>query len=210
MTPIRLIITDDHKIFRQGLVSLLEKEPHIQVTGEAANGDALKALMKINPPDLVLMDVEMPHTDGLAATRWLKENHPGVRVLAMTFHREPAFIKGMLHAGVDGYLLKDTGKEELLQAIEVLSAGNTYFSPAVSGQIMDSLRPNAQISPILSEREMEIIQLIADQLTTRQISKKLNLSHLTVETHRKNIFLKLGVRNVAGLVRLAYSKGWIQ
>ncbi|MEZ4852271.1 MAG: response regulator transcription factor [Bacteroidia bacterium] len=210
MTPIHLIIADDHKIFRQSLSLLLEQEPHLKVIGEANNGEELKSLVGVKIPDLVLMDIEMPHTDGLAATKWLKSHYPKVRVLALTVHREFAFIQGMLKAGVDGYLLKDAGKEELLHAIEVLQKGEPYYDPSVTGQVMNSLRPHSPSSSDLSEREIEIVQLIADQLTSKQIAKKLNLSPLTIETHRKNIFLKLGVQNAAGLVKLAYSKGWIQ
>ena len=208
MTPIHLIIADDHKIFRQSLSLLLEQEPHLKVIGEANNGEELKSLVGVKIPDLVLMDIEMPHTDGLAATKWLKSHYPKVRVLALTVHREFAFIQGMLKAGVDGYLLKDAGKEELLHAIEVLQKGEPYYDPSVLGQVMNSLRPGSPPSD-LSEREIEIVQLIADQLTSKQIAKKLNLSPLTVETHRKNILKKTGTNNVVGLVRYAYKNNLV-
>jgi len=210
MSSIRIIIADDHTIFREGLVSLLENESNIAVLGEAHNGVEVIEFVNNNAIDIILMDIEMPIKNGVDTTRELQKTHPEIKILALTMHKSPAFIKQMLKAGASGYILKEAAKEELLLAINTIANGGQYHSPVVAKTMMESLHRKRNLTETLSERELQIIQLISNQLTTNDIAKELHLSPLTVDTHRKNIFLKLNVHNAAGLVKLAMKNGWIE
>ncbi len=211
---IRLIITDDHQIFVDGLNELLKGMDDIEVVGEATNGRQLLELLSSVPTDLVLLDVNMPEMDGIEATREIVKQHPDVRVLMLTMFDSQDYIQKLLRAGAHGYVLKNTGKEELHLAIQTLMKGESYFSKEVTASIMEGLqkkkaRANDYRLVELTEREKEVLVLIASEMTTREIADKLCVSHHTVETHRKNLISKLNVRNVTGLVKYAVQQGWV-
>ncbi|MEQ8363869.1 MAG: response regulator transcription factor [Cyclobacteriaceae bacterium] len=207
---IKIIIADDHAMFREGIVSLISTEKNIAFVGEAKNGSELLELLQLDLPDVVLLDIEMPGMDGLETAKKIKKQFPAVKVLALTMHSQSAFVKNMIKAGATGYILKNSGKSELIKAIETVYKGDTYFADEAMDSVMQGLRNNEINDSPLSSREIQIIKLIANQMTSSEIAKELHLSPMTVETHRKNILLKLGLRNVAGLVKFAFQKGWIE
>lgn len=208
---INLVIADDHKMFIDGIHSLLKTSRHIHVIGEAGTGIALLELLKNTSVDVVLMDVSMPEMNGVDATKEVKRLFPGIRIIALTMHDTPDYIARLLKAGVDGYILKNTGQKELLSAIETVANGETYFSTEVTGRIMEGLQGKKPKSdPLivdLTDREKDVLKLIVQELTTQQIAAQLFISTHTVETHRKNLISKLGVKNIAGLVKYALQHG---
>ena len=207
---ITVLIADDHTMFREGITSLLKNEKEIAVVGEVRNGIEALAFIEGNVPDIILMDIEMPEMDGLKATAKIRKKHPGIKIIALTMHKRSAFIKHMLKAGASGFVPKNSGKKELVAAIEAVHSGEAYYTRDVMRSVMDGIRGKEEKNETpLSTREIEIIKLIANEMTTPEIATKLHLSPLTVETHRKNILLKLGLRNVAGIVRYAFNKGWL-
>ena len=210
--PYRILLADDHKIIRDGLRPLLEKETDMVVAGDAENGrKALQLTRKLNP-DVVIMDVSMPDLNGMDAARQILGEQPGVKVVALSMHSEKQYVEGMLKAGVSGYLLKDTAFEELVKAIRVVCAGKKYLSPDITDIVLqDYLHPAAATDDhpaiLLTTREREVLQLIAEGRTTRETADKLHISVKTVETHRKNIMEKLGLRTVAELTKYAVREG---
>jgi len=210
--PYRILLADDHKIIRDGLRSLLEKETDMVVAGEAENGrKALQLTRKLNP-DVIIMDVSMPDLNGIDAARQILGEQPGVKVVALSMHSEKQFVEGMLRAGVSGYLLKDTAFEELVKAIRIVCANKKYLSPDITDIVLqDYLHPAAanddKPDVLLTNREREVLQLIAEGRTTRKTADKLHISIKTVETHRKNIMEKLNLRTVAELTKYAVREG---
>ena len=199
---IKVIIADDHKIFREGVISLLSGLDSIQVIAEAQDGQELLNLLKGLRPDVVLLDIEMPKKNGIETAAEIREYFPDIKVIALSMHKQSAFVKQMLIAGVSGYVQKDIGKEELIKAILTVKRHGSYFTQEMSSIVLLSLnqkRKEEQITP----REKEIIGLIVDEHTTEEIASKLNISKHTVETHRQNIMLKLELKNTAGLVKYA-------
>lgn len=208
---INIIIADDHQIVIDGLKLLLADEEQIQIVGEALNGVTLLNRIPTLQPDLVLLDLGMPVMDGLEAALKIKELHPTVKILVLTTYSEPHKIKKMLKANIDGYLLKDTGKDNLLKAIYSIMDGDTYYDPRVKDIIMGSFQPKKTTYSVeLTSREKEITRLIAEGMSTNEIAKQLFVSPLTVDTHRKNIFSKLGINKVTALVRYALQEGLIE
>ena len=208
---ITVVIVDDHQILLDGLASFLTTETDIQLIGQVTSGQEALALIAQQAPDLMITDVEMPEMDGVALTKKALALQPNLKVLALTMYNEQAYIKDMLRAGAQGYILKNSGKEDFLKAIRTVMATGSYLSPEVMQNFIKSHQQKETIyGKKLSEREIEIIRLVADELTTEQIAEKLHLSVLTVKTHRKNIFLKLGVKNSAGLIKYAMRKGLIE
>ena len=210
---IRIIITDDHQIVIDGLKALLATEKTIQIVGEATNGADLIQNGIQTSPDLILMDIAMPVMDGIEASRILKKEYPAIKILVLTMYAEQKHIKDMLKIGVEGYILKDSGKEEFLTAIHALMNGETYFDKRVSTVIMNSFQPQKKpqntYTP-LTDREKEIVKLVAEGKSTAEIASIIHLSSLTVETHRKNIYTKLGMNKIAGLVKYAIDEGLIE
>lgn len=208
----RVLLADDHRILRQGLRKLLEQENDIQVVGEAENGRLSVTLAGELDPDVVIMDVAMPDLNGIDATRQITESRPKARVLALSMHSDGRYVKGMLQAGARGYILKDCAAEELTHAIRIVMADQLYVSPCVAGTIVkDYLHQLSGSSidsdPTLTRREREVLQLIAEGGSTSQIATELHLSVKTVETHRKRIMDKLGLRSVAELTKYAIREG---
>ena len=211
----RVLIVDDHALFRAGLRALLSEDPGIEVVGEAADGrDAIRAVGQLSP-HLVLMDLTMPSMNGIEAVTEIKGRYPEVRILVMTLHKTEDFIHASLRAGADGYILKDATPEELCLAIRRVLQGKTYLSTDISGKVVsDHLggaksRPGSSVFDTLTHREREILKLVAEGKPNKGIAEFLSLSVKTVEKHRSNLMAKLDVHNVAGLTAYAMEKGLV-
>lgn len=209
MKPIKIILTDDHQIVIDGLKAVLETAPDIQIIGAALNGKVLLQLLQTLTPDLILLDISMPIMDGLETAAKVKEQYPQVKILILTTHASPHKIKQILKLGVEGYILKDTGRAGLLNAIHTIMQGQTYVDLRVTESLVQSYQPQQKPLGHLTKREKEITQLIAQGKSTKEVAQALFISPLTVETHRKNIFSKLGIHKTAELVKYAIREGLI-
>lgn len=208
MKKIKVLIADDHHLMIDGLKSLLDSVEQVEIVGIAHDGlEALKIISR-KQVDVVLLDIQMPKMNGFEVAAELKTKHPEIKILMLTMYDKPGFIRELLETGVDGYVLKNTGKEELVEGIQAVMAGERYFSKEVETIFFDSLKKSRDESAFLTAREVEIMKLIARELTSQEIAEQLYLSHFTVDTHRKNIISKLGVKNTAGLIRYAYENGY--
>lgn len=208
----KILLADNHKLFCDGLRTLLEKDQRIKVVGEANNGRMAVSLARELTPDLVIMDVGMPELNGMEATRQIKMEMPKIKILAVSMHSDRQYVAGMLSAGASGYVLKDSAFEELIQAIQTVRQGGRYLSPDIIGIVVDDyvqrLTPTAESElEKLSSREREVLQLIAEGHSTIDIAKKLHISRKTVETHRKNLMIKLKLHNIAELTKFAVREG---
>lgn len=210
---IKIIIVDDHKIFLDGLRTVLEGAEQLEVLGEAQNYEELTKLLSVSKPDVLLLDINMPGKDGIEITKLLKEKDKSIKILLLTMHNETGIIQKGLEAGIDGYVLKNTDRYELIAAIEAIMDGESYYSEKVTKTIMEGLKPQGQGSYAnaikLTRREIDVMKLIAEEFTTTEIADKLTISQHTVESHRKNLLSKLNVRNTAGLVRYAVKNGLV-
>ena len=212
---IKVLIADDHKVFRDGIISILEGEEDIEVVGEAGNGREVMELLTKVQPDVILMDISMGDAGGIEASGLIQKQFPKIKILALSMHHESTYIVKMLEAGAKGYLLKDAGGKEMIRAIRVVNEGNTYYSGEVSAAIIEHLtkgtKPKEKKEGIpLSKRELEVLQLIAEEFTNPEIAEKLFISIRTVDTHRRNLIEKLAVKNTAGLVKYAIRNGIIE
>ena len=210
---IRIVLCDDHQIIREGLRSLLDKQSDMQVIGEGTNGNEAIKLAATHSPDVIVMDVAMPELNGIAATRRLREDQPQLKILALSMHSDRRFVTGMIKAGASGYLLKDCAFSELATAIRTVAAGGLYISPGIAGGVLQEFthhtQPHHKPQKIeLSPREEEILQLIAEGRSTKDVAAALHISSKTVETHRTHIMQKLGVHNVAMLTKYAIREGF--
>lgn len=210
---IRVLIADDHKIMLAGLRSLLEKQKDFEVVAEAENGRKAVQMAQETEPDIVVMDVSMPDLNGIEATKQIMEGVPETRVIALSMHSDKRFVMGMLRAGASGYLLKDCASQELANAIYQVSAGKKYLSPEITGVVIDDfLRggPSEEVPTAasqLSAREREVLQLIAEGWSTKQIASHLYVSVKTIETHRRQIMKKLDLHTIAALTKYAIREG---
>lgn len=213
MSAMRVLLADDHTLVRAGLRKLLESMPDIHVVGEAGDGLALLALAEQLQPHLVLMDIAMPGLNGLEATARLIKAMPGIRVMILSMHQNEEYVRRALRHGAVAYLLKDSAPMELELAMTAVLRGETYLSPAVSKGVLDDyvhrLREDDQPSEHLSPRQREVLQLIAEGLSTKDIARRLDLSVKTVETHRTTLMRQLDVHEVTGLVRHALKLGLV-
>ncbi len=218
MSVCRIIITDDHQLILDGLRSIIAGESDLQLLAEANNGQQALSLCESLQPDLVLMDIDMPVMNGLEATTQIKKKFPSVRVMVLTMHDEAALVKRIMEIGADGYMLKNADQEELLSAIRKVAGGEKHYSEKVLNALKEgktdssqfSLRPtDAVLLSTLTEREVEILRLLAEGLSNKEIGDKIFISHRTVDTHRTNLMKKLDVHNVAGLIRFAIRNGLI-
>ena len=211
---IRILLADDHKIVRDGLRTLIGKETGMEVIGEAENGrKALKLVQKIRP-NVVIMDVTMPDMNGIEATRKIVTEVPGVKVIALSMHSDRRFVLGMLEAGASGYLMKDCAFDELAKAVRSVAIGQTYLSPSIADVLVKGYldKVNEKISvgrSPLTQREREILQLLAEGQSSKEIASHLGVSVKTVETHRRNMMQKLNMRSVAELTKYAIREGLI-
>lgn len=216
MASIRVLVVDDHTLIRQGIVGLLASQPDVQVVGEAGNGaDALGAAIELRP-DVVLMDISMPGGSGLNAAREIRTCCPTVRVLILTIHDREDYLFEALRAGASGYVLKGADIQELLQAVRSAARGEVYLYPGATKALIDdyvrSLRLGSDRDPIerLSDREREVLRLVAQGKTTAEIATELVLSPHTVQSHRDHIMTKLDLHSTAALIRYAIAKSLIE
>ena len=211
---IKIIVADDHKIVRQGLRTLLEAEPDMNVVGEADNGRATLRLVQELKPQVVIMDISMPGLNGIEATRQILVESPEVKVVALSMHSDSLFVLNMLKAGASGYLLKDCALEELVKAIRTVVAQKTYLSPGVSDIVIKDFvsgwsSPGSSAFSVLTAREREVLQLIVEGKKSSEIADCLCVSVKTVETHRSQLMSKLKIKNIADLVKYAIREGII-
>ena len=211
--PYRVVIVDDHTLMRNGLEALLEIEPEYVVVGVAADGRAAIRLATELNPDIMVIDLSMPRTSGIDAIVQVKRQRPEVRIIALTFHKEDKYIHATLAAGADGYVLKDDSRDELMAALKSVMSGNTYLSPAISGKVVAGyLSGNDVVSQdpswaILTQRERQVIKLIAEGKRTKDIAAYLSLSPKTVEKHRTNLMKKLDLHSVSEVTVYAIQNG---
>ncbi len=211
---LKVVIADDHVIVRDGLRSLLERQPDMEVVAEADNGRIALKLVKELSPDVVIMDIGMRELNGIDATRQIVKMSPGVKVLALSMYSDKRFIKGMLKAGASGYMLKDSAFKELIAAIRVIVVNKIYISPSVASIITEdylkqSPESDGSTRSLLSSRELEVLQLLVEGMSTKQIASNLRLSIKTIESHRSRIMKKIDVNNIADLTRYAIREGII-
>ena len=209
---IRILLADDHKIVRDGLQTLVEKQPEMEVVGEAENGrKAVQLTLKL-VPDVVIMDVTMADLNGIEATRQIHKEQPSIKIIALSMHSDRRFVAGMLKAGASGYLLKDCAFEELARAIHSVVSNQTYLSPGITDIVVkdyiqeSSIKPTSPFS-VLTAREREVLQLLAEGASTKEIAKSLYVSVKTIETHRMQIMDKLRIHSIAELTKYAVREG---
>lgn len=205
---IEIMVADDHRVFREGIVSILENSGEIKVIAQARDGKEVMEKLKSCQPSIILMDISMGGAGGIETTRLVREQYPDIKVLVLSMHSESSYIVKMLEAGASGYLLKDTGSAELINAIKAVAGGNTYFSSQATATLVDQLvkgkKPAERKEGVpLTKREIEVLRLIAEEYSNPEIAEKLFISIRTVDTHRRNLLEKLGVKNTAGLVKYA-------
>jgi DNA-binding NarL/FixJ family response regulator len=213
MSVVRVLLADDHTLVRAGLIKLLESIPDITVVGEAGDGLALLKLAEELQPHLVMMDIAMPGLNGIEATARLAKSCPDIRVMILSMHQNEEYVRQALRHGAAGYLLKDAAPMELGQAITTVLRGETYLSPAVSSGVLNDyvqrLRNDEPAANPLTPRQREVLQLIAEGQSTKEIARRLDLSVKTVETHRSQLMKQLDIHEVAGLVRYAMRTGLV-
>ena len=213
MDPIRVLVVDDHAVLREGICALLAQHVDIRVVGQASNGIQALEQVEALQPHIVLMDITMPEMDGLEATRQIKARWPQTRVLVLTQHENKEYALPLLQAGASGYVLKKGGGGELVEAIRAVHTEGAFLHPSVAREMMDrALEQDAGAAnaPRLTEREREVLRMVAEGLSSREIADQLCLSAKTVITHRANIMEKLGVHNRAELVKYAIREGLVQ
>ena len=206
----RVLVADDHTLVRAGLIALIAKLPEMEVVAEAADGREALRLVRDLQPDLVLMDIAMPGLNGLESAERIHSIHPKTKIIILSMHSNEEYVAQALKAGAAGYLLKDAATAELEMALKSVAMGQFYLSPAISRQVVDNLlRGGPSGLDVLTPRQREILQLIAEGKSTREIADTLHLSVKTVETHRAQLMDRLDIHETAGLVRYAMRKGLI-
>ena len=215
MNPVRILLADDHIVMRNGLRLLLERQPHLQVVGEAADGRQAVALSESANPDVVIMDIAMPNLNGIEATRQIVNHSPRMAIAILSMHSDESYVIRALKAGARAYLLKDSAEADLLAAVRALTEGKSFFSPAISKILVEDYmrqlesRGAEDTYELLTNREREILQLLAEGRTNKEVANMLNLSLYTVETHRMHILQKLNMHSVPELILYAVRKGII-
>lgn len=207
---IKVLIADEQKIHREGLYSLLNNDPEISVVGEACNGREIITFLSTQKADVVILDVNMPQMNGLETTRYIKENFSDVKVLVLTRLEHEHYVSQFFENGAKAYLIRNTDKATLLNTIKKIHTGDTYLSPEITQAIVKNLKDNAQglkNGIPLTKREIEVLHLIAEGLTNQEIADKFSTSRRTIESHRKNLIEKTGVKNTASLIKYAFTNG---
>jgi len=209
---IRIVVADDHKLVREGLHSMLEKQQDMEVVAETDDGRTTVQQVQKQSPNVVIMDVSMRGLNGIEATRQIIARTPHVKILALSIHSDKQFVVGMLSAGASGYLLKDSGFGELTDAIRIVASNQTYLSPRIAGIVTEDFvnrltRADTSVYSILTSREREVLQLIAEGKSTKQTASQLNVSVKTIESHRKKIMGKVEINSVAELTKYAIREG---
>jgi DNA-binding NarL/FixJ family response regulator len=213
-TKLRILLADDHNVVRAGLRALIDAQPDMEVVGEAADGEAACRQAVELGPEVVVMDVSMPVQGGARATERIKRDRPEIRVLALTVHEDRGYLQQLLQAGASGYLLKRAVAEDLIHAIRTVARGGTYLDPSLTGKVLGGLmgrpaRPGSPPGDTLSDREEEVLRLIARGHTNREIAAQLDVSVKTVETHKARAMEKLGLDSRADIVGHAIWRGWL-
>jgi two-component system NarL family response regulator len=208
----RILLVDDHELMREGLRSILEHEANVEIVGEASSGREAVALSRTLEPEVVVMDVGMSDLNGIDATRQIRREFPEIQVIALSSHSDSRYVSAILEAGACGYLLKANAYADLRKALQAAKQGKNYLCAEVTKGVVDaSLHGSASrvdpAVPVLSEREREVLQLLAEGLTSPQIAKRLFIATSTVETHRRSIMRKLGIHSVADLTKWAIREG---
>jgi len=208
----RILLADNHKLFCEGLRTLFAKQPGVEIVGEANNGRLAVRMAHELSPDLVVMDIGMPELNGMEATRQIRSELPRVKVLAVSMYSDRQYVAGMLSAGASGYVVKDSAFGELAQAVQVVMGGGRYLSPEIVGVVVEDYVQRLAPAPgsaaaKLSVREREVLQLMAEGHGTGEIAQRLHVSRKTIETHRKNIMLKLELHSIAELTKFAIREG---
>jgi DNA-binding NarL/FixJ family response regulator len=214
VSPLRILLADDHAIVRQGLKLLIDSQRDMGVVGETADGDGVLRQANALNPDVIVMDISMPGMNGLVATRLLKREQPQVAIVALTRHDDDTYLEELLRAGASGYVLKQSAPMELLQAIRAVAAGGVYLDPAMTSHVADGLLSrNAEISSqrhvTISERESQVLRLIAVGHSNKEIATQLDISVKTVEVHKANAMRKLGLTGRVDLIRYGVLQGWL-
>ena len=211
MNKIKVMVVDDHPMLRNGLVGLINEQNDMKVVAEASNGKEAVMMVGDSTPDLVLMDINMDGRIDVKSTELITKHHEGVKVLAFSMHRESQVVRNMLEAGASGYLLKSVGHDEVITGIRKVAEGENYYCAEVLDLITESLAGKSGLgqSVKLSNREVEVLGLVAKEFSNQEISDDLGMSLRTVETHKRNLIKKLGVRNVVGLARYAIENGHV-
>lgn len=209
---IKILLVDDHKILRDGICSIVKGYPDMEVIGEAADGITALRLVEELLPDIVIMDISMPDLSGIDATRKIIADHPDIKVIALSMHHDKQFVSEIFKAGASGYLLKDCAFDELEHAIRIVMDGKTYINPQIASLVIESLVTQPKTSSqkafsLLTDREREVLQLISEGQSTKEIASKLSVSAKTIESHRRQVMGKLNIRNVAELTKYAIREG---
>jgi DNA-binding NarL/FixJ family response regulator len=208
----KVLLVDDHKIIRDGLRAILEKQPEIEVVGEAADGHEAILCARTVSPDVIVMDVSMRGLNGIDATARIVSELPGIKVIGLSMNSDRRYVLAMLAAGAGGYMLKDAASQELIRALRTVAAGHTYLSPEITGIVIDtavhgSRSAEADPAGTLSTREREVLQLLAEGRTSKDIGAQLHIAVTTVDTHRRQIMCKLKLRTIAELTKFAIREG---
>ena len=213
MTTIRVALADDHLVVRAGIRAVLERIEGIVIVGEAANGREALALVEQFQPQVLLTDITMPELNGLELTARISKSHPSVRVIVLSMHSAEEYVRQALRVGAAGYLLKDSDASEIEKAVRVVAAGGSYLTPSISrhvvGNYLNRLGPEAEPPEILTSRQREILQAIAEGKSTKETALAFGISVKTVETHRTQLMDRLKIHNIPGLVRYAIRAGMI-
>ena len=212
--PLRILIADDHAIVRQGLKLLIDSQPDMTVVAEAADGTAALEQARALQPDVVVIDISMPGMSGLTATRALKQRHPDMTVIVLTRHEDDSYLEELLRAGASGYVLKQSAPAEFLQAIRAVAAGGIYLDPAMTSRVADGMfAGHVQVSDAaratISDRETEVLRLVAVGHSNLEIAERLKISVKTVEVHKANAMRKLGLTGRVDVIRYGVLQGWL-
>lgn len=208
----RIVLVDDHEIVREGMCVLLQRRPDVEVVGQAGDGRTAVALVQKLQPDIVIMDIGMPNLNGIDATQQMLAENPHLKILALSTHSDAWMVAKMIRAGAKGYMLKESAFSELANALDAVMAGKTYLCSKIASVVFSDYvnmltNPNWKLGEPLTTREREVLQLVAEGRTTRQIAQILGLSPKTVDSHRDHIMKKLNIRTVAGLTKYAIQEG---
>ena len=206
MSHIRVVLADDHQLFCDGMKAMLQATEEVTVVGQAASSSVLLTVLAAQQPDIVLLDITMPPTSGIDLLPIIKERFPSVKCIMLTMHDEVQYVLRSLRQGADGYLLKEADAEELRTVLREVYAGKKYFKNKISDLIVSNLAGESSLETLLSEREIQVVRLVAEGKITKEIAQQLYVSTRTVETHRSRIMKKLGVANTAEMIRTAYEK----
>jgi DNA-binding NarL/FixJ family response regulator len=209
-----IVVADDHKIVREGLVRLLEEREDFTVIGEASDGEEAVQMVLERQPDVVIMDIWMPRLGGIDATRRIGKKGSNAKILVLSMHESRSYVEEVLRAGAAGYIVKNAAPADLLQAIDAVCAGASYLSPSITQQVVDAIARPGDSSPTgvsaLTDREREVLQLIAEGLSSKEIASMLGVSLKTIDSHRSNLMEKLDIHKVSGLVRFAIRVGLVE